>query len=331
MGFVGTFGILRNVIQGESAPTGGGTNFPQVVVRSRSRTNPGGWCADKSSGSIRRRRYGSVMRSWSTSALGTVIARFAGWGWVCLWLCGCEPDSLGTTDVKRVHEEITPAEWAGFVRIIERLPEQRLPPFSQPAFPPPPQWLPTRSFPVHDLYAEELHRREECWDSAQLAPVFDRQQSLLRELRKEKLTSEQFAGLLLAVCAATCRSDIPEEIDLAALSDRAGPVLDELAGNPAPFKSLPPESQHAVVQQAMWISRKIRADILRQVPPENVALVTKHRAWIDRALPEEFRTNPPNEIRDLLEEQGLPFEELPDSGFDEDLRWPQVAHPGDRP
>jgi hypothetical protein len=280
--------------------------------------------------SSRRHDNGIVMRTGFPSAVRKTVLSLAGWGWACLWLCGCEPESLVFTEVKRVHERITSAEWASLVRIFDRLPDGRLPPFPQRIFPPPPQWRTDRSLPVRELYAEELRRREECWDAAELAPYFDRHKSLLRELRKEKMTAEQFAGLMLTLCAATCRSDIPEDVDLVELTDRARPILENLAHNPAAFQTLPPETQHAVLQQAMWISRKIRADKLRQVPPENVALVARNREWIDRALPEEFRTNPVYEIRDQQEEQGLPFEELPDSGFDEDLRWPLAGQPAAR-
>ncbi len=267
------------------------------------------------------------MLRWCSSAAKLFSLRLAVCGWACLWLCGCEPESLSFREVKRIHERITPAEWASFVRIVDRLPDRRIPEFGQPVFPMQPQWRTDRSLPVHELYAEELRRREESWDSALLARAFERNKSLLRELRKEKLTTEQFAGLLLTLGAAACRHDLPEDVDLAALVDRARPVLEELAHSPLAFQKLPPESQHAVMQQALWISRKLRAEKLRQVPPENIALVHQHQAWIEDALPEEFRTNPMHEIRDQLEEQGLPFEELPESGFDEDLRWPLGALP----
>ena len=112
--------------------------------------------------------------------------------------------------------------------------------------------------------------------------------------------------LLLTLCAAACRHEVPEDVDLVALSDRARPFLEDLAKNQATYATLPPEAQHAVLQQAMWISRKIRADKLRQVPPENLALAKLHREWIHRVLPEEFRTNKLYEIRDMLEGKTAP-------------------------
>ena len=30
---------------------------------------------------------------------------------LCCGLCGCEPESLGFTEVKRIHEVVTPGEW----------------------------------------------------------------------------------------------------------------------------------------------------------------------------------------------------------------------------
>lgn len=242
----------------------------------------------------------------------------------CLALSGCAPELPDFTEVKLPHERITPVEWTSFVRIIDQLPERRVPSFPQ-VFLPPPHWESNRSLPVRELYQEELRRREECWDTARLAHLFNRHKALVRELRREKLTTEQFCGLLLTICAAVSRTTIPEDVDLTELSERARPILDELSRDHATYATLPPETQFAVQHKAMWICRKVIADKLRQVPPENLALVGTHRDWLQRVLPEEFLANPLRELRDLLEEQGLPFEELPESGFDEDLR---AAQPG---
>lgn len=243
---------------------------------------------------------------------------------MCLALCGCEPESLGFTEVKRIHEVIAPGEWATFERIVDRMPERQVPAFP-PVFPPPPQWDHRRSARICDLAAEELENRETGWDPSHIKQVFERHKLLVRELRKEKMTAEQFAGLMLAIGAATCRREVPKGVDLAALSDRARPHLDSLAQDIAPFSSLNRESQHVILQKAMWIARKVRADQLKQVPTENLELADKHREWLHHALPSEFLDNPSDEIRDLLEERGMPFEELPESGSDEDLLWQQAG------
>lgn len=242
------------------------------------------------------------------------------WGWVALCVClgGCEPESLGFTEVKRLHEVVTPGEWASFVRIVDRLPDRRVPAFP-PVFLPVPQWDQHRSLPIRDLYAEELANREVAWDTARLAQMFERNKPLIRELRKEKLTTEQFAGLMLTLGAALSCNEVPEGIDLPNLAERARPFLNDLASDDKLFSTLSPETQHAVLQKAMWIARKIRADKLKQVPPENRALAKKHYEWLIQALPGEFLHNPVEEIQDLLEENGLPFEEMSESGSDEEL------------
>lgn len=240
-----------------------------------------------------------------------------------LCLAGCEQEKLEFTEVKRIHEPVTAAEFASVKRIIEHLPERRAPAIPQ-VFLPPPLWQ-NRSSPIRDLYEEELRRREESWDPSRLGLVFERHKLLVRELKKEKLTPEQFAGLLLTLGAALCRNEVPEGVDLAALSQRSRPFLEELARDQTPFSTLSREAQFAILQKAMWLPRKARAEKLRQVPPENLALVRKHRDWLAEALPNEFLTNPADEIRDLLEERGMPFEELPESGSDENILWQQAG------
>jgi hypothetical protein len=240
-----------------------------------------------------------------------------------LLLAGCEHERPGFTEVRRIHEPITPEEFAAVVRIVNQLPEQRVPAFPK-VFLPPPLWE-NRSSTVRDLYEEELRRREECWDAARLGLVFERQAELVRELKKENLTPEQFAGLVLALGAALCRNEVPEGVDLTTIAQRSGPVLEELAGDYTPFSTLSREVQFAVLQKAMWLPRKIRAEKLRQSPAENLELVKAHRDWLANALPNEFLTIPVDEIRDLLEERGMPFEELPESGSDENIPWQQAG------
>lgn len=265
-----------------------------------------------------------IMRSETTFFRGRMPSQLAVWAFICMGISGCEPESIEFTGVKRIHERITPSEWLSFQRVVDQMPDHKVPALVQSMFPGRPDWS-NRTVPVSELYTEERRKYEEAWDSAQLAPAFERHKALLRVLRKEKLTTEQFAGLLLTIGAATCRNDLPADIDLTKLINRAGPILNDLSRNSASYKDLLPEAKHDVIQQAMWISRKVRAEILRQVPSENLALAEKYHDWIVHALPEEYCTNPVYEIRDLLEEQGLPFEELPESGFDEDLHWPQAS------
>ena len=60
---------------------------------------------------------------------------------------------------------------------------------------------------------------------------------------------------------------------------------------------------------------------LRQVPRENRELVRQHRDRLKAVFPEEFRINPLKRFAKVLEDQGTPFEELPESGSDDHLTW----------
>lgn len=238
---------------------------------------------------------------------------------LCLAVSGCEQPKQEYTEVKRLHERVTDAEWKAFVRVVDHLQDRQLPSFPK-VFPPPPQWQEGRTALVTDLCKEELQRREECWDTARLALVFRRHKPLMRLLQRERMTAEQFAGLVLTIGAAMCRSDVPANIDLVQLADRSRRLVEELKNNhQQAFTTLSPETRFAVVLQAMWIPRLVRAEKLQQVPPENLSLVHRHLAWLEHAFPAEFLENPPEELRDLYEERGLPFDEMPDSGSDEDL------------
>ncbi len=238
---------------------------------------------------------------------------------MCLLIGGCGHAEPAPTEVKRLNEPVTEAEWAAFVRIVDRLQDHRLPAFPA-VFLPPPQWQEGRTALVPDLCQEEIRRREECWDPAKLAPVFARHKPLIRLLQREQMTAEQFAGLLLAIGAATCRSDVPAAIDLTSVAERARKEVDDLKREyQQAFTLLTPESRYTVVVQAMWIARMIRAEKLLQVPADNLALVSQHREWLEQAFPNELLKNPPEELQDLFEERGLPFQELSESGSDEDL------------
>jgi hypothetical protein len=243
---------------------------------------------------------------------------------VCAVILGCEPERPAFTEVKRIGERLTPAEWAGFVRVVEHLPDRRLPEFPQVLLSPP-QWDSKRSLPIRELYDEELRRLEECWDPAHLGRIFERNRALERELKREEFTPQQFAGLVLTLGAALSRSQVSDDVDLPDLADQARPFLKELSEDETVFVKLAPDAQHDVLQKARWLARRIRADVLRQVPPENIALVVEHREWLAHAFPDEFLTDPLHELRDLLLEQGVPFEELPDSGLDEEIRFTPAA------
>ena len=78
---------------------------------------------------------------------------------------------------------------------------------------------------------------------------------------------------------------------------------------------------HNVLHEAAWITRHDRARRLLSVPESNVELVLKHSEELVKLFPGELTRNPFDEIADRLDEQGIPFEELPGNDSFDTLSW----------
>ena len=78
---------------------------------------------------------------------------------------------------------------------------------------------------------------------------------------------------------------------------------------------------HNVLHEAAWITRLDRARRLLSVPEKNVQLVLEHSEDLIRLFPGELTRNPFDGIADRLDEQGIPFEELPGNASFDTLNW----------
>jgi hypothetical protein len=237
-----------------------------------------------------------------------------------LLVAGCGSGQLDYIEVKDIDERLTEDEVRTFVRIVDALPDRRLPPLP-PVLAHPPDWAPSRTLPVNELLAEEQKSIADRWDVARLAERLDRNRRLSRLLKQERLTREQFVGLALAIGLALSRGTLRSDQDLDELIDRGRDAVEVLSRNTRSFATHSPEGRYQVLSQAAWLARIDRAAHLRLVPAENVALVEKHRASLVPMFPAEYTTNPLDPLADPLEEWGTPFEELPDSGRDDELTW----------
>jgi hypothetical protein len=88
-----------------------------------------------------------------------------------------------------------------------------------------------------------------------------------------------------------------------------------------------------VLTTAVWITRIDRARHLLQVPPENRAMAQTHYERLKAVFPKEFTANPFDSIADQIEELGMSFEELHQTGSDADIEWKdsEALHGNDRP
>lgn len=232
---------------------------------------------------------------------------------------GCQEDVTYYREVKRIHEKVSESEMQRFVRIVEKLPEKKLPELS--VYRPLPDWIPQRTLPVDELVKEEQKLLERGWDVEWQTEQLKRNRHLVEALRRENTTIEQFAGLTLAIGAALSRSQLREEQDLETILNRGRVVAARLLHDQRTFAKLTRDERYTVLRKAAWLTRLDRASRLADVPPENLALIEKHQKELAAIFPKEFLKNPLDDIADLLEEKGMPFEQLDSSGRDEDLTW----------
>jgi hypothetical protein len=237
-----------------------------------------------------------------------------------LLLCGCAGETIDYIETKRIDEKVTEPELRTFLAIVESLADKKLPKLP-PVFAAPPEWHHARTLPVNELVNEERTMLDDRWSVEALARALDRNRPLQRALRREQLTPEQFVGLTLAIGAALSKTTLRDDQKLDDILAKGQIVLQSLSQETESFSSLSRERRHYFLQQAAWVTRVDRAKRLTLVPPENSALVEKHRAALEAIFPGEFKLNPLDAIADLLEERGMPFEELPVSGTDDQIEW----------
>lgn len=254
---------------------------------------------------------------------------FALAGAVLAVCAGCAEETHLSTEVKPLSEPLTEAEWTQFRKIVEGLGPAGLKDLPS-VFAPLPDWQASRTLPVSELAESEQRLLDEHWDPKSLTPRLAQRPGLNRLLRREKLTPEQFAGLVLAVGTATSRTHIPEDDPVDELVRRGLTVVDALKRDHRLYSSLEMEDRYGVLDQAVWLHRVDRLQRILSAPGENVALVKQHEEWLANVLPECFQVNPLADVADLLGEQGLPFVELPESGTDADIEWDPLTAAGRR-
>ena len=219
---------------------------------------------------------------------------------------GCEPPPITYLEVRRIDEPLTDAEIDTLTRISAQMPDERLPPLS-PHFLPPPQWDAQRPATIATLAKEELERLRESTQLSVLANSNGRNPRLRHALAQEKLTTEQYTALLLAVGLALQRSRVDPARDLERYVRDGLAMRKKLAKRSDSFAALPTDEQIRALDDATWITRTDRAQRLLQVPPENVELAFANSATLGRILPPAFRTDPLAEVSDPLRDYGVPF------------------------
>jgi len=238
---------------------------------------------------------------------------------LALIVCGCDGEDVHF-EVKQVSEKITDAELESFRSIIDGLPDHELPPFPSTLLSRP-HWTQERTLPIQDLVRQEIDAHEDAWSVDLIARQLPKNQRLMRLLRREQMSPEQFVSLTLALGAALSADAVDKRIDLAEVVKTGQRHVKTLKADETAFSTLSDERAHEILAQAAWITVVNRAQILLTVPPENLLLVRKNHDWLVTAFPEHFTRNPLEDLTNVMQQRGIPFEEMPQSGSDERIHW----------
>lgn len=233
---------------------------------------------------------------------------------------GCEEPEVVQPEPKRADDRLTQSDIDSFLAIVESLPEQKLP--SLPAVMlPAPQWSRNRTLPINELVKEEervlADRKSIEWYTGH----FPQSRFLKRALRRERLTIEQFVGLYLALGTTLSRGRVPADRDLDQILERGKRAIGELRKDQRIFSSLPEEQAYFLHEQSGWLAVVDRASRLKLVHPDNLTLATENETRLRTLLPAEFSRNPLQEFATILDDRGVPFQELSGQETDDHIAW----------
>ena len=233
---------------------------------------------------------------------------------------GCKNQKISFTEVKRINEKLTREEIIKFLKIVQAMPDQKLPPIP-PLYVPLPSWDASRTLSVSGLLKEEQEAIDTLWDEKRLGLYLRQNPKVMRVLNRFKITPEQFIGLTQTIGIAYNATTLHEKQDLKHLVRKSRRVLRALEMDERTFASLSDDVQHQLTTQAAWLTRRYRAERLLSVPKENVAVAKAMEETFSEIFPKEFGENAFDSIIDRLDQYGIPFAELPASGYDDEITW----------
>src|ERR1700733_900509 len=234
-------------------------------------------------------------------------------------LTGCGEQAPKFGEPRDIGDKVTDADLETFFQVIDELPEKKLPEMPL-LFKRPPAWDEQRTLPVNELVREESDELEKAWNDERLIRHLAKDRPLQKALR-ERMSPAQFVGLVKTIGAALARNAVRPDQDLRLIVEQGKRRLGPLRAQTQRFNQLEPDERHVVLTTAVWITRIDRARRLMRVPPENLAVVKSHYDRLKAIFPQEFWGNPFDSIADQIEELGMSFEELKQTGLDAEIEW----------
>jgi len=234
-------------------------------------------------------------------------------------LAGCGEPVQKFAEPRDIGDKVSDADLETFFQVVDELPDKKLPEMP-PLFKSPPAWDEQRTLPVNELVREESDELEKLWNSEHLIHHLAKDRALQKAL-KQRMSPAQFVGLIKTIGAALARNAVRPDQDLRLIVEQGKRRLGKLRAQTQRFNQLQPDEQHDVLTTAVWITRIDRARRLMEVPPENLAMVKEHHDRLKAIFPQEFWTNPFDPIADQIEELGMSFSELRQTGLDAEIEW----------
>jgi hypothetical protein len=251
---------------------------------------------------------------------------FAALAVVLSFVGGCAEPEFVQPEPKRADDLLTISEIESFLAIVDSLPDQKLPRQNDRDIPsvflPAPKWSRNRTLPVNELVKEEEKMIADRQSIEWFIAHFPTQSRFLkRALRREKMTTEQFVGLYLALGISMSRDRLSSDRDLDQILVRGKQATAEMKKDSRPFSSLPEEQAYFLLEQSGWLAVVDRATRLKPVHPGNLPLVRKYADRLNAIMPSEFTRNPLLEFATILDDRGVPFQEPAGQETDDRILW----------
>ena len=239
---------------------------------------------------------------------------------VSVLLSGCGGHVEVGVHVKELSEEVTSEELERFLAIVDRLPGKKLPAFESPLTPPI-RWEKGQEKSIERIATERIEQLESRWTSDFLTPFFVRNPKLRWAMASAEVTPEEFAGLALSFGTALSRSSLPTDADLSGLTKLTIEGVKKLKKDGRSLAMLPPDEQYRICQQSLWIPLQDVITHFAMVPESNLRLAQANRERLAKAFPPEFSENLLQHYEKILNNSGLPFEDLTETGITDLTAW----------
>lgn len=213
---------------------------------------------------------------------------------------GCQesspPPPTTTTSLKTTAERLTDAELQRFLRLIERLPDGRVPEFTPTEQPPLDTLLPPKV-----LVSEFRTRYRQLSDPNRQGEVWDASLDLSKSAQQEGWTSAQLAAFIRCLSCAVMKSRLVEKHDLKAIEQRCHREITRLVAVLEQDDQVPrSQMNEAFMQRRDQKVQRLGRMValleftlqLKPIPQSNLELVTQYASQIRPLLPEATTQDP---------------------------------------